>query len=325
MLHCWKTVMQILFMKKTSKLFLIVILLFIFSGCQREQTEDIYILYTNDVASAVNEGVTYAGVKGYYDEMKSQHKYVGLVDSGDFYDGKVASMSHGDYITDIMNKIGYEFVAIGNQEFSIGLDNLQRNIKNSKFKFLSCNIKFIGRGRNKLNKVKSYEIKRYGPTKIAFIGVTTPETLNEGKNAYEAISQDGKPLYYFYEDDPQLLYQQVQKTVNKVRNRVDYVIVLSHLGSNSVKEGYSSYDLIQNTNGIDVVLDGHSHTVIHGEPVNNMDGDMVVLTSTGKELENIGVLSIHPDHSFTTVLYPSVENKDPQIQELCDSIMSLIN
>ena len=132
---------------------------------------------------------------------------------------------------------------------------------------------------------------------------------------------DGEPVYSFYENDEgQELYQQVQKTVDAVKNKVDYVIVLAHLGSNSVTEGFSSYDLIYNTTGIDVVIDGHSHTIISGEAVENKDGEMVVLTSTGEKLQNVGVLTIHPDHTFITYLQPFVDEKDPIVQEIIDSI-----
>lgn len=297
------------------------------TGCNFEQTEDIYIVYTNDVGGEVNGVIGYAGVKGYTDALKAENKYVSLVDSGDFLEGDIAINSNGEAIVQIMNAVGYDVVAAGNQEFCLGLDAFSNAIKNSRFPIISCNIKYIGSGSNPLKRLKPYVIKRYGWTKIAFIGVTTPETiLKEGKSSYEAVMKDGEPLFYFYEDNEgEALYEQVQKTVDKVRKKVDYVIVLAHLGSNSTLEGFNSYDLINHTNGIDVVIDGHSHTVISGEAVNNKDGEMVVLTSTGEKIQNIGVLDIHPDHSFTTVLYPSVYDIDNDILSLIDSISAKTN
>ena len=143
--------------------------------------------------------------------------------------------------------------------------------------------------------------------------------------AYEAITVDGEPLYSFYETDPQLFYDQVQKTVNKVRKRAEYVIVLAHLGSNSVTEGFSSYDLIANTNGIDVLIDAHSHTEISGEAVANKDGTGVVLTSTGEHLNNLGELILHTDHTYTTTLYPYVEGRDDYVQAVVDGIYAAMN
>ena len=309
-------------MNKLVKLVEIVLIVFLLSGCDLfEQKEDIIILYTNDVESELSGEIGYAGVKAYKDYMESENKYVSLVDAGDFFDGEAARKSAGEYIVRIMNAVGYDVVTLGNQEFSIGLAELAECIGNSQFDYVCCNLKYIGKGNDSLKKVKPYVIKKYGWTKIAFIGVITPETDTPGKLAYEAISEDGELIYSFYaEDDPQDFYNQVQKTIDKVRKKVDYVIVLAHLGSNGTREGYSSYDLIENTSGIDVVIDGHSHTEVSGEPVLNMNGDMVALTSTGHQLKNIGVLSLHPDHTVTTALYPSVENKDPEIEALVGSI-----
>ena len=306
---------------KWLKIFCMLFICLALGGCKQEQSEDIYILYTNDVASEVNGDIGYAGVKAYYDEIKSEHPYVGLVDAGDFLDGELSRQSNGESIVSIMNAVGYDVAAVGNQEFSIGLDALKNNIDASGFDYVSCNLKYLGSGKDPLKKVKPYVIKRFGPTKIAFIGVTTPETLIEGKEARAAIEADGQLLYSFYEgNEGEELYEQVQKTIDKVRNRVDYVIVLSHLGSNSVTEGFSSYDLIDNTSGIDVVIDGHSHTMISGEGVYDLDGNNVVLTSTGEKLQNIGVLILHPDHTFNTALYPKVYSYDQQVQSLIDEL-----
>ena len=306
---------------KWLKIFCILFICLALGGCKQEQTEDIYILYTNDVAGEVNGDIGYAGVKAYLDEIKSEHPYVGLVDAGDFLDGELSRQSNGESIVSIMNAVGYDVAAIGNQEFSIGLDALKNNIDASGFDYVSCNLKYLGSGKDPLKKVKPYVIKRFGPTKIAFIGVTTPETLTEGKEARAAIEADGQLLYSFYEgNEGEELYEQVQKTIDKVRNRVDYVIVLSHLGSNSVTESFSSYDLIDNTSGIDVVIDGHSHTMISGEGVYDQDGNNVVLTSTGEKLQNIGVLILHPDHTFNTALYPKVYSYDQQVQSLIDEL-----
>ena len=315
--------MRILHMKKTVSLLLLIFLL---CSCSHEQQEDIYILYTNDVASAMNNGVSYAGVKAYMDEVRGEHLYVSLVDAGDYFDGDVSASSKGADIVTVMNAVGYDVVTLGNQEFSVGLDHLKENIGNSQFDYVSCNLRYLGSGKNPLKAVKPYVIKRFGPVRVAFIGVTTPETLTPDKPAYEAITVDGQPLYSFYEhDNGQELYEQVQKTVNKASRRAEYVIVLSHLGSNSVTEGFSSYDLIANTTGIDVVIDAHSHTEIFGEAVPNKEGINVVLTSTGEHLNNLGELVLHTDHTYTTVLHSIVYGRDDYVQAVVDGIYAAMN
>lgn len=312
-------------MNKLIKIVLLLAMIMSLCSCDMfEQKEDIIILYTNDVAGTLVEGeVGYDGVAGYKKYLLTENNYVSLVDAGDYFDGKVGARSGGKDVVRLMNATGYDVVAVGNQEFSIGLDNLAEAIKESDFDYVSCNIKYTGSGKDPLNAIKPYVIKRYGWTKVAFIGVTTPETAIEGKKSYEAIVQDGNLIYDFYGgNDGYDLYDQVQATVDKVRKKVDYVIVLAHLGSNSVTEGFSSYDLISYTDGIDVVIDAHSHTVIWGEAVENMDGDNVVLTSTGEKLQYLGVLKLHPDHTYTTTLYPTIDEKDPAVTEIIEEIQN---
>ena len=308
-------------MRKIKLLILILLMLPVMCGCHHEQTEDINIVYTNDAANVLKGDVGYAGVKYFKDQLQANSSYVTLVDAGDFYDGTISSEGGSIYITNIMNAVGYEIVAVGNQEFSIGLDDLKNNISNANFTFLSCNLKYLGSGNDPLADVKPYVIKKYGWTKVAFIGVTTPETLVPGKAAYNAIVEDGQVLYSFYENEEgEQLYKQVQKTIDSVRKKVDYVIVLAHLGSNSVQPGFSSIDLIANTTGIDVVIDGHSHTPNTGEAFTNKDGESVILTSTGEKLQCVGLLTIHPDHTYNTALYYSAGGKDQEIEAICDSV-----
>ncbi len=315
--------MPIMSMKRILSILAAVLLL---CSCSHEQQEDIYILYTNDVASAMNNGVSYAGVKAYKDQLLAEHPYVALVDAGDYFDGDVGVLSGGSDIVTVMNAVGYDVAAIGNQEFSIGLDALKEDIDQSQFDYVSCNLRYLGSGKDPLKAVKPYVIKRFGAVRVAFIGVTTPETLTPDKPSYDAIVVDGTPIYSLYEhDEGRELYEQVQKTVNKVRNKAEYVIVLSHLGSNSVTEGFSSYDLIANTTGIDVVIDAHSHTEISGEAVPNKDGSGVVLTSTGEKLKNLGELILHIDHTYTTTLYPSVYGRDDYVQAVVDGIYASWN
>lgn len=301
---------------------LIIMICLLLSGCvSHEQTENIYIVYTNDVASRIDENFGYAGVKGYKTYLESENNYVCLVDAGDYYDGRISELSGGEYITQIMNVVGYDVVAVGNQEFQIGLDHLAKDVAESDFDYVSCNIKYTGSGKNKLDGIKPYVIKNFGGVRVAFIGVTTPEVMVSGKRSCEAITVDNEFIYHFYEENEgKDLYEQVQKTVNKIRKKAEYVILLSHLGSNSVTEGFSSYDVIANTTGIDVVIDGHSHTVIPGETVSNKDGEDVVLTSTGEQFENLGVLILRKDHTFSTTLYPTIYEIDAGVREMCESI-----
>jgi len=308
-------------LKNMKKILLLVLLLLSLCGCRHEQTEDIWIVYTNDVASTIDGDIGYAGLKGFRDHCLTENPYVALVDAGDFFDGDLALNCSGGCIMKLMEAVGYDAVAIGNQEFAIGLDALSRNMQYSDFPFLSCNIKYLGEGEDPLSYRQPYVIKQYGYTKVAFIGVTTPETITPGKRTYSILTKDGEPIYDFYgANEGQDLYEQVQKTVDSLRKKADYVVVLAHLGMNSVAKGYSSYELIANTTGIDVVIDAHSHTENAGEAVANKDGTNVILTSTGQKFAYIGLMKIHPDHTYTTAIYSSTNYYDDGIREMAKQI-----
>ena len=110
--------------------------------------------------------------------VKRQTPYVSLVDCGDAIQGDViGSVSEGKSIVNIMNYVGYDFAALGNHEFDYGLPQLKSLIEDSKATYLGCNLTYSGTEENMLSEVKPYAIKSYGGVEVAFIGVSTPETL----------------------------------------------------------------------------------------------------------------------------------------------------
>lgn len=297
-------------------------------GCSHVQEHDIYILYTNDVHCNIDgENIGYAGVKALRNEYANNHTYVSLVDCGDSVEGN----AYGEYregyeIIMLMNDCEYDVAAFGNQDFDYGVQRVKEMAEQANFPIVCCNMDYIGKGTNPLKGIEPYVIKKYGHTKVAFIGVMTPDILTEGKPAYEALLEDGELAYHFCEgNDGQDLYDRVQKTVDKVRKKVDYVILLSHLGIETKSEPYTSFEVIANTSGIDVVIDAHSHTVMHGEIVENKNGEGVVITSTGKELENVGVLILTTDHNYSTTLYPYVHEKDPFVEAEVNDVKEAVN
>lgn len=114
----------------------------------------------------------------------------------------------------------------------------------------------------------------------------------------------GEFVYTFCQDETgEALYTAVQEAVDAARAEgAQVVVALAHLGIELDCSPWTSSEVINNTSGIDVMLDGHSHSVIPGEVVQNKDGQDVILTSTGTKLENIGCLTIHGDGTFSTAL-----------------------
>ena len=287
-------------MKKKIILFISALFLcFVFSGCDKSLNQnEIIILYENDVHGAVDG---YAKISELRNELSlNENSNVGIVSIGDFIQGdSLSTISKGEYIVNIMNLVGYDAVALGNHEFDYKIPRLLELTKMMKTKPICANFKKI-----KTNKIffDSYKIVKYGNKKIGYIGITTPSTLSKS-SPKQFLDENNNYIYSFSEEE---LFDAVQKNIEKVKRKgVDYVVVLSHLGSEFVVEKWSSLELIKNTFGIDVVLDGHSHSVIENQIVKNKNGDDVVLSSTGTKFENIGKLTFSCDGEIKTELIPT--------------------
>jgi 2',3'-cyclic-nucleotide 2'-phosphodiesterase (5'-nucleotidase family) len=147
-----------------------------------------------------------------------------------------------------------------------------------------------------------YVLKRYGGRTIGFVGATTPDAMLK---KYAFFDADGTQRYDMRPND---IYQLVQKAVDKVRKKgADYVVVLSHLGEEETKYDVTSHKLVAATRGIDVVLDGHTHSVVPRCDVANADGKLVPISQTGTQLANLGKLVISADGTISTTLVPTTE------------------
>ncbi len=264
---------------------------------------DIVILYDNDVHCAVDSYEDMAALK---QKMKSQSKYVSVVSVGDFVQGGViGSISKGEAVTKIMNRVGYDVVTLGNHEFDYGMSQLKSLVKGLNATTVSANFVKTSNGKPVFN---AYTMKTYGKTKVAFVGITTPESFTKSTPAYFQNAK-GKYIYDFCGDKSgKALAKQVQKTVNAAKKAgADYVVALSHLGTESVTEAWSAQSIVKKTYGIDVVLDGHSHSTIASMKVKNKKGEQVTISSTGTKFANVGQLVITKKGKIKTRLIPLSE------------------
>lgn len=285
------------------------------SGSQEEQTQDIIILYTNDVHCAVDENIGFAGLAAYRNACLKKTPYVTLADVGDAIQGNtLGTVSHGEYAVTLMNEIGYDFAVLGNHEFDFGMERLSEHMKNAKAQYLGCNIRYTGDGETALEGLKPYEILSYGDTQVAFIGVSTPESIVSSTPSY--FMEHGSFVYDFYAGDGgKRLYNCVQAYVDECREQgADYVILLSHLGDDISASPYTSVELIGQTEGVDAVLDGHAHHEIPCRVERNRAGKDVLLSSTGTGMKNIGQLTISTAGNLTVGLITDYAVKDSSIQ-----------
>ena len=280
-------------------------------AAEPDESKGIVVLYTNDVHCAVDDNIGYAGVAAYKNAYEKAGYEVVLVDSGDAVQGAtIGTLSKGEYIVEIMNELGYAAAAVGNHEFDYGMDRFMELTELADYDYVAAN--FVDKDGNLV--VDAYTIVEAGGHKIAFVGAATPETFTSSSPAYFQ-DENGNFIYGFCEGgDGSDFYAAIQSAVDSaVAEGADIVIVLSHLGTNLESAPYSASDLIENTNGIDAVLDGHSHSVWAGEIVLNKDGEEVLLSSTGTKLENLGSLTIVDTEDgidFTTELHHEVIFQD---------------
>lgn len=287
------------------------------AGCGGKESEsrDIIILYTNDVHGAADSDIGYAGLASYKEWAMEKTPYVALVDCGDALQGDtMAAVSEGEYLVELMNRVGYDYAVLGNHEFDYGMEQLENLLTLSDARYLGCNIQYTGDEDTFLSQLAAYHIASYGDVNVGFIGVSTPESIVKSTPAY-FMDADGQYVYDFCGTSGEELYGKVQETVDLCRREgADYVIVLAHLGTDEASSPFCSTDLIANTDGIDVVLDGHSHSVISCGVFKNKNGGDVLLSSTGTGLENIGQVLITADGNIQTGLVGSYPDADQGIR-----------
>ena len=246
--------------------------------------KSIAILYENDVHCAVEGYSKLAAMKA---ELKGVYDHVGVVSSGDFVQGgTLGAVSRGEYIVNLMNKVGYDAIALGNHEFDYQLSRLSELNNLSNTKFLSCNFAKVGEDKAYFD---SYTIVSYGDVEIAYIGITTPTTISSSSPS-QFKNEDGEIIYTFNEAN---LFSLVQASIDAASAAgADYVIALSHVGYDESDQLFDIADIIANTDGLDVVLDAHAHLVIEEKTLRDKSGDDVLLSSTGTKFEYVGKLTI---------------------------------
>jgi len=271
--------------------------------------QEIIVLYTNDVHCGVDENIGYAGLSLYQKQMQQQTPYVTLVDAGDAIQGApIGTLSEGGYLIDIMNQVGYDFAVPGNHEFDYGMSRFLEMADALDCGYYSCNFIELKTGNPVL---APYKMFTYGDTKVAFVGVSTPESFTKSTPAYFQ-NENGEYIYGFCEDESgQKLYAQIQASVDAARTEgADYVIVVGHLGENGTTPRWNSAQVIGNTTGIDVLIDGHSHETVASKTAKNKDGADVIVTQTGTKLKQIGKLTIGTNGTITTELVSEVTADD---------------
>ena len=285
------------------------------SACWLGDKSDVTILYTNDVHTYIDKQspkLTYAAIADLKQSYQNAGKDVLLVDAGDHVQGTAyGSMDEGASIIKLMNAAGYDVATPGNHEFDYGMDRAKAIMKEADFPYLSCNWVDLRTGLRVLPSVKVFV---RGGRRIAFVGVTTPETFTKSTPAYFMDKAQRKYIYDIQGgEDGKKLYDAVKKAIDKAKLLADVVIGLGHLGVDPSSSPWTSEEVIAHTSGFDAFIDGHSHTVMENKQVQDASGKAVTLTQTGSYFANVGEMTIAADGTITTKLIPTHEGMDATI------------
>ena len=285
------------------------------SACWLGDKSDVTILYTNDVHTYIDKQspkLTYAAIADLKQSYQNAGKDVLLVDAGDDVQGTAyGSMDEGASIIKLMNAAGYDVATPGNHEFDYGMDRAKAIMKEADFPYLSCNWVDL---RTTLRVLPSVKVFVRGGRRIAFVGVTTPETFTKSTPAYFMDKAQRKYIYDIQGgEDGKKLYDAVQKAIDKAKLLADVVIGLGHLGVDPSSSPWTSEEVIAHTSGFDAFIDGHSHTVMENKQVQDASGKAVTLTQTGSYFANVGEMTIAADGTITTKLIPTHEGMDAGI------------
>lgn len=300
-------------MKRFLALLLSAMLLLGTAAMAEESTpalsKNLVILFTSDVHAGLDQGWGYVGLAAIRDGL-AKANHVVLIDNGDAIQGEtIATMTDGRALLELMNAVGYDLAVPGNHEYDYGMENfLTLAGEVAEFPYISCNFTYQGEAV-----FSPYLIKEFDGVKVAFVGITTPKTLTSSTPTYFQ-DESGDYVYGFSQgDEGANLYAAVQRAVDAARAEgAAYVIACGHLGTEASCEPYTSIDVICNTTGIDVLLDGHAHETNDGNAVKNKDGQDVVRVACGTKLANIGAVTITPAGEISAALYAWTGTVSPQ-------------
>ena len=298
------------------------------TNCFLGEKSAVTILYTNDVHTYIDKKspeLTYAGIAALKQSYVDAGQNVLLVDAGDHIQGTAyGSMDDGETIIKLMSEAGYDLATPGNHEFDYGMARAKAVLREADFPYVSCNWVDLRTGFNVLPSVKFFFV---GGRKIAFVGVTTPETFTKSTPAYFMNDAQTKYIYDILGgEDGQKLYDAVQKAIDKAEFwGADTIIGLGHLGVDPSSSPWTSEEVIAHTHGFTAFIDGHSHTVMANKQVTDASGKAVTLTQTGSYFKNIGKMTVGADGTITTELIDTYEGLDAAVAATASNWISAVD
>ena len=272
------------------------------SAADQINGEDVVILYTNDVHTYIDGALSYDVIAGVKTELQKQYEHVLLVDAGDHIQGTAyGSMDKGKTIIDLMTASAYDLATLGNHEFDYTMEGTMNVIKWANFPYTSANFYHEADGVKGETVLEAAHVFACGDQKVAFVGITTPESFTKSTPAYFQ-DENGNYIYGISGgDDGSALQADVQKAIDGAKNAgATVVIALGHLGDDPASQPWTSEETIAKVSGLNAFIDGHSHSTVEHKEVADKDGKNVVLTQTGEYFDRIGMMIVKADGTIET-------------------------
>lgn len=271
--------------KKNSLLFVALLLL----GSCGQKPLPLTILHTNDTHSQVEPlapQVRNGGKAGYMrrlnyiDSQRAADSELLLLDAGDFFQGTpYFNFYDGEIEIDAMNRMRYDAVTLGNHEFDNGVEALAKALEKAEFQIVCANYDVTGTPLEKYVKPFAVFNRRGYRVGVFGLGVDPNGIISSSKFA---------PVLYL---DPLPVASEVARHLKQVE-KCDVVICLSHLGYELPVPGCSDVDIAKNSTAIDIIIGGHSHSLLENRKVANLNGDSVLIAQVGRSGAYIGKITV---------------------------------
>lgn len=302
--------------KKLSIVLLAALLITALSFTISAEEVDLRIYHVNDMHSRVEED-DYAGSMGYakmatlIKKGRREKENVMFLDAGDSFHGQtIANINEGEAVSNILDLMKLDALTLGNHDFNYGQSRLKELAEMSNFPFLAANLR--SKDGKEIPYTKDYIIKEFDGVRVGIFGLATPETK------YKTHPKNVEGLVF---EDP---VETANSVVNQLRDKVDVVIALTHLG---ISEGskYTSKMVAEEVPGIDLIVDGHSHNVLEeGMMVNDT---MIVMA--GEYSKYLGYVDLTVDNGqlkdIKASLIPREETKDIEKDYIISTVIDRVN
>ena len=279
-------------------------------GAQATEGTKLVILHTNDMHGYMQASDTCLGIRAVA-QLKKDYQQQGydvlLMDAGDYLQGSsFANFTQGESVVEVMNAAGYDVAALGNHEFDYGSDVLEKRISEMNFPAVAANITVDATGEPFIQQNAVFTLS--DGTKVGVFGLDTPSTATTSapKNTAGLTFAQGEELY-----------AAAQAQIDELKGQDCSIIVcVGHLGEEASNEGNNAANVVANTSGLTVMIDGHDH-LVENQTVKDKEGNDVLIAETGYYLKNIGVLT-YENGQFTDSLVEvgTYTGSDPELEKM---------